>query len=112
MLFRRRNVPFRSVCQFNVHRNGQRTADLQFDSGNAEDLVRNRGDSKVSDSNRLQLEFRSWVLVQSQLLKGIHFRPTPRQPIADLRRQFLGPLQTRLIRYSPVQLQCRFFHRQ
>ena len=112
MLFGWRNIALRSVGQFDIHRNRKWTAVLQLNARDAEDFIGNRRDAKVPNANRLQFEFRCGLFMQPQLFEGIHFRPTPRQPIADLRDQFVRPLEPSLIRSPPIQFQRFFRHRQ
>ena len=110
MLFRRRDISFSSVRQFNIHGGNQRAAILQLDSRDPIHFIRNRRDSAIANPNRLQLELRRWVFVQSKLFEGIHFRPASRQPITDLSRKLLCPFQTRFIRHTSIELQCFFGH--
>ena len=74
MLFRRRNVAFLAVGQFDVHRRPQRALRLDLQARQAEYLAGDRRDAKLPDANRLKHQFAArladWLIANRQADDG------------------------------------------
>ena len=112
MLFRWGNVTFRAICQGDVHREGKGAAGLEFQSGQAKNLVGDSGDAEVTDAQRLQLEFRGGTLMEVNGFQRVDVSLGLRQLIAEGLLLFLGPSQAGFIRDAVIQGQGSLHHRQ
>ena len=57
VLFRGRDVTLGAVGEGDVHGEGQRAVELEFQAGDGEHLIRQGGDAELADADGLELEF-------------------------------------------------------
>ena len=112
VLLWRRDVAFGTVGQFDVEVHARRRAAAQFESGERIDLVGERGDRDITDTDRLEGEARLLPLVEDQRLAGVDLGDVLGKVIDDPRGNRLGPCQPRRIRHPVGKRQDFFSHRQ
>ena len=95
-----RDVALGAVGEFDVKRGDERAAIFQLQTGNREDLVRQRGDAEFTDAQRLNFQLRARAVMKVNGFERVNLRLRLRELVAELRGHLSRPRQALLVRHA------------